>query len=81
MLDNWASELEKFCPALYFVKYHGSQKDRLAMRHSLNRVSSGHAKEDMPVSEGATCRMQSSSTVALARGVALESAGSFRPHD
>lgn len=53
VLDNWASELDKFCPALYFVKYHGSQKDRLALRHSLNRVSSGHAKEDMPVSERA----------------------------
>lgn len=51
VLDNWASELEKFCPNLYFVKYHGSQKERSAMRQSLHQVASGNAKEDMPVRE------------------------------
>ncbi|CAM9365817.1 unnamed protein product, partial [Ectocarpus sp. 8 AP-2014] len=48
VLDNWASELEKFCPALDFVKYHGSQKERAAMRHSLNRVASDADREAMP---------------------------------
>ncbi|CAM9285611.1 unnamed protein product, partial [Hapterophycus canaliculatus] len=48
VLDNWASELEKFCPALDCVKYHGSQKDRLAMRNSLHPVASGSRREDMP---------------------------------
>ncbi|CAN0436978.1 unnamed protein product, partial [Ectocarpus sp. 12 AP-2014] len=48
VLDNWASELEKFCPALDLVKYHGSQKERAAMRHSLNRVASDADREAMP---------------------------------
>ena len=59
VLDNWASELEKFCPALYFVKYHGSQKERSAMRQSLNAVASGNAKEDMPVSDDEVSRFLS----------------------
>ena len=67
VLDNWASELGKFCPALYLVKYHGSQKDRLALRHSLNRVSSGQAKEDMPVSERETDRESSVTEVTMKR--------------
>ncbi|CAN0047681.1 unnamed protein product [Pylaiella littoralis] len=48
VLDNWASELVKFCPALDCVKYHGSQKDRSAMRQSLGRVAAGGEREDMP---------------------------------
>lgn len=49
VLDNWASELVKFCPALDCVKYHGSQKDRSAMRQSLNGVAAGGERESMPV--------------------------------
>lgn len=51
VLDNWDSELKKFCPALKLVKYHGSQKDRSAIRQRLNRVSSGADREGMPVRE------------------------------
>lgn len=49
VLDNWDSELKKFCPVLNTVKYHGHQKSRAAMRQSLNRVASGANREDMPV--------------------------------
>lgn len=49
VLDNWDSELQKFCPSLKTVKYHGSQKERANIRQSLNAVSSGAAREDMPV--------------------------------
>ena len=49
VLDNWDSELKKFCPSLNTVKYHGSQKERAKMRQSLNAVSSGAAREGMPV--------------------------------
>ncbi|CAM9795532.1 unnamed protein product, partial [Ascophyllum nodosum] len=48
VLDNWDSELKKFCPSLNTVKYHGSQKERAKMRQSLNAVSSGAAREGMP---------------------------------
>lgn len=49
VLDNWVSELKKFCPALLTVKYHGSQRDRALMRQRLNTVASGAEREDMPV--------------------------------
>lgn len=49
MLDNWDSELEKFCPALEVVKYHGSQKNRAAIRKKLNKVASGADRQGMPV--------------------------------
>lgn len=31
-LDNWANELELWCPNLVFEKYHGSQEERKRMR-------------------------------------------------
>lgn len=49
VLDNWDSELKKFCPALKAVKYHGSQRDRAVMRQRLNKVASGAERENMPV--------------------------------
>ena len=54
VLENWDSELKKFCPSLNTVKYHGSQKERAKMRQSLNAVSSGAAREDMPVRDFGT---------------------------
>ena len=36
-LNNWSNELEKFCPDLDFVTYHGSQHEREEMRHELRR--------------------------------------------
>ena len=49
VLDNWDSELEKFCPVLEVVKYHGSQKNRAAIRQNLGRVASGADRQGMPV--------------------------------
>lgn len=49
VLDNWDSELKKFCPSLNAVKYHGSLKERAKIRQSLSEVSSGAARENMPV--------------------------------
>lgn len=37
-LDNWESELSKWCPDLKVEKYHGSQQERRAMR--INYVKS-----------------------------------------
>ena len=54
VLDNWDSELKKLCPSLNTVKYHASQKERAKMRQSLDAVSSGAAREDMPVRDFGT---------------------------
>ncbi|CAM9599083.1 unnamed protein product, partial [Laminaria digitata] len=48
VLDNWDSELKKFCPVLEVVKYHGSQKNRAAIRQKLSRVTSGVDRQSMP---------------------------------
>lgn len=31
-LDNWANELEKWCPSLRVIKYYGSQEERKMLR-------------------------------------------------
>ncbi len=31
-LDNWANELEKWCPSLRVIKYYGSQEERKLLR-------------------------------------------------
>lgn len=34
-LSNWENELDKFCPTLNVVKYHGSQNERVELRNIL----------------------------------------------
>jgi SWI/SNF-related matrix-associated actin-dependent regulator 1 of chromatin subfamily A len=44
-LGNWRNELERFCPSLRVVVYHGSPKEKQHVRHLLKRallVSSSH---------------------------------------
>lgn len=36
-LNNWSNELEKFCPDLNYVIYHGSQGEREEMRYNIRK--------------------------------------------
>jgi SNF2 family DNA or RNA helicase len=35
-LSNWMNEIEKFCPELRYLTYHGTQKERDLMRRQLS---------------------------------------------
>ena len=35
-LSNWMNEIEKFCPELRYLTYHGTQKERDLMRRELS---------------------------------------------
>ena len=38
VLDNWMRELKRWCPRLRVAKYHGAQKDRLALQDELDHT-------------------------------------------
>lgn len=37
-LGNWCNELERFCPSLRVVVYHGSAKEKQHIKHVLKRA-------------------------------------------
>jgi SWI/SNF-related matrix-associated actin-dependent regulator of chromatin subfamily A containing DEAD/H box 1 len=37
-LGNWCNELERFCPSLQVVVYHGSPKEKQHVKHILKRA-------------------------------------------